>query len=74
MQMLYDHCGGEIEAELISICINLAANKRNAQLICEGSSFFAPADILSVNTEIWSLVTPSELNWVCLFYSVQEMD
>uniref|UniRef100_A0A3B5LID9 Uncharacterized protein n=1 Tax=Xiphophorus couchianus TaxID=32473 RepID=A0A3B5LID9_9TELE len=37
MQMLYDHGGEEIEAELISICINLAANKRNAQLMCEGN-------------------------------------
>ncbi|XP_013883504.1 kinesin-associated protein 3 [Austrofundulus limnaeus] len=37
MQMLYDHGGEEIEAELLSICINLAANKRNAQLMCEGN-------------------------------------
>lgn len=36
MQMLYEHSEEEIEAELISICINLAANKRNAQLMCEG--------------------------------------
>lgn len=41
MQMLYDHGGEEIEAELISICINLAANKRNAQLMCEGKLGFA---------------------------------
>ncbi|MEQ2248309.1 Kinesin-associated protein 3, partial [Ilyodon furcidens] len=37
MQMLYDHGGEDIEAELISICINLAANKMNAQLMCEGN-------------------------------------
>lgn len=43
MQMLYDHGGEEIEAELISICINLAANKRNAQLMCEGKSCLAGA-------------------------------
>lgn len=36
MQMLYEHSEEEMEAELISICINLAANKRNAQLMCEG--------------------------------------
>uniref|UniRef100_A0A3Q1EQ89 Kinesin-associated protein 3b n=1 Tax=Acanthochromis polyacanthus TaxID=80966 RepID=A0A3Q1EQ89_9TELE len=35
MRMLYEHGEEEIEAELISICINLAANKRNAQLMCE---------------------------------------
>lgn len=35
--MLFD-CGEEgVDPELISFCINLAANKRNAQLICEGS-------------------------------------
>uniref|UniRef100_A0AAQ5ZYR5 Kinesin-associated protein 3b n=1 Tax=Amphiprion ocellaris TaxID=80972 RepID=A0AAQ5ZYR5_AMPOC len=37
MRMLYEHGEEEIEAELISICINLAANKRNAQLMCEGN-------------------------------------
>uniref|UniRef100_A0A3B5BEI7 Kinesin associated protein 3 n=1 Tax=Stegastes partitus TaxID=144197 RepID=A0A3B5BEI7_9TELE len=37
MHMLYEHNEEEIEAELISICINLAANKRNAQLMCEGN-------------------------------------
>uniref|UniRef100_A0A669F0S0 Kinesin-associated protein 3b n=1 Tax=Oreochromis niloticus TaxID=8128 RepID=A0A669F0S0_ORENI len=36
MQMLYEHGEEEIETELISICINLAANKKNAQLMCEG--------------------------------------
>ncbi|XP_028823720.1 kinesin-associated protein 3a [Denticeps clupeoides] len=37
MKMLFD-CGEEqIDAELISFCINLAANKRNAQIICEGN-------------------------------------
>ncbi|XP_034038856.1 kinesin-associated protein 3-like isoform X2 [Thalassophryne amazonica] len=37
MQMLYEHSEEEIETELISVCINLAANKRNAQLMCEGN-------------------------------------
>ncbi|CAJ1087362.1 kinesin-associated protein 3-like [Xyrichtys novacula] len=37
MQQLYEHSEDEIETELISICINLAANKRNAQLMCEGN-------------------------------------
>ncbi|MCJ8743509.1 hypothetical protein PDJAM_G00094940 [Pangasius djambal] len=37
MKMLFD-CGEEgADPELISFCINLAANKRNAQLICEGN-------------------------------------
>ncbi|KAF3858848.1 hypothetical protein F7725_012049 [Dissostichus mawsoni] len=31
------HGEEDTEAELLSICINLAANKRNAQLICEGN-------------------------------------
>ncbi|KAM9323165.1 kinesin-associated protein 3-like [Pholidichthys leucotaenia] len=37
MQMLYEHGEEEIEPELISVCINLAANKRNTQLMCEGN-------------------------------------
>ncbi|KAM3865669.1 kinesin-associated protein 3-like [Diretmus argenteus] len=37
IQMLYEHGEEKIDAELISICINLAANKRNAQLMCEGN-------------------------------------
>ncbi|XP_018532192.1 kinesin-associated protein 3a isoform X1 [Lates calcarifer] len=37
MKMVFD-CGEEkMEAELISLCINLAANKSNAQVICEGN-------------------------------------
>ncbi|KAF5892276.1 kinesin-associated protein 3-like, partial [Clarias magur] len=37
MKMLFD-CGEErVDPELISFCINLAANKRNAQVICEGN-------------------------------------
>ncbi|XP_076873657.1 kinesin-associated protein 3a [Brachyhypopomus gauderio] len=35
MKMMFD-CGEEkMDTELISFCINLAANKRNAELICE---------------------------------------
>ncbi|XP_072297880.1 kinesin-associated protein 3-like [Eucyclogobius newberryi] len=37
MQMLNEHGEEEIEMELISICVNLAGNKSNAQLICEGN-------------------------------------
>ncbi|TSN30222.1 Kinesin-associated protein 3 [Bagarius yarrelli] len=36
MKMLFDCTEEEVDPELISFCINLAANKRNAQLICEG--------------------------------------
>lgn len=37
MKMLFD-CGEErIDAELISFCINLAANRRNTQIMCEGN-------------------------------------
>lgn len=36
MQRLYEHREEGFEMELISICINLAANKRSAQLMCEG--------------------------------------
>lgn len=36
MQMLFECGEEETEAELITICINLAANKRSAQLMCEG--------------------------------------
>lgn len=34
--MMLESPGENIELELIALCINLAANKRNAQLICEG--------------------------------------
>lgn len=37
MQMLFEFGEEEIEAELVSILINLAANKKNAQLMCEGT-------------------------------------
>uniref|UniRef100_A0A8K9VAV0 Kinesin-associated protein 3b n=1 Tax=Oncorhynchus mykiss TaxID=8022 RepID=A0A8K9VAV0_ONCMY len=37
MKMLFEHGEERIDAELISFCINLAANKKNAQLICEGN-------------------------------------
>ncbi|KAG7526402.1 kinesin-associated protein 3-like [Solea senegalensis] len=37
MQMLFECGEEETETELITICINLAANKKNAQLICEGN-------------------------------------
>ncbi|XP_034556274.1 kinesin-associated protein 3a isoform X1 [Notolabrus celidotus] len=36
MKMVFD-CGEKMDVELISLCINLAANKSNAQLICEGN-------------------------------------
>ncbi|XP_069794323.1 kinesin-associated protein 3a isoform X5 [Narcine bancroftii] len=37
MKMLFECPGEHIDMELISFCINLASNKRNAQLICEGN-------------------------------------
>nr|XP_032814441.1 kinesin-associated protein 3 isoform X1 [Petromyzon marinus] len=37
MKMLYDFPEERVDRELISLCINIAANKRNAQLICEGN-------------------------------------
>lgn len=36
MKMLFECSDERIDLELISFCINLAANKRNVQLICEG--------------------------------------
>ncbi|CAK6977724.1 kinesin-associated protein 3a isoform X1 [Scomber scombrus] len=37
MKMMFD-CGDEaMDVELIALCINLAANKSNAQVICEGN-------------------------------------
>lgn len=38
MPMLFDNGEKRINTELISFCINLAANKTNAQIICEGKS------------------------------------
>uniref|UniRef100_A0A674INN2 Kinesin-associated protein 3 n=1 Tax=Terrapene triunguis TaxID=2587831 RepID=A0A674INN2_9SAUR len=37
MKMLFECPDERIDLELISFCINLAANKRNVQLICEGN-------------------------------------
>lgn len=35
MKMVFN-CGEKMDVELISLCINLAANRSNAQVICEG--------------------------------------
>ncbi|KFP02362.1 Kinesin-associated protein 3, partial [Calypte anna] len=37
MKMLFECPDERVDLELISFCINLAANKRNVQLICEGN-------------------------------------
>ncbi|KAK2494481.1 hypothetical protein MC885_010841, partial [Smutsia gigantea] len=37
MKMLFECSDERIDLELISFCINLAANKRNVQIICEGN-------------------------------------
>ncbi|XP_064649316.1 kinesin-associated protein 3-like isoform X2 [Lineus longissimus] len=36
MKMVLESPEEKVELELVSLCINLAANKRNAQIICEG--------------------------------------
>ncbi|XP_047443814.1 kinesin-associated protein 3a [Mugil cephalus] len=36
MSLVFD-CGDEIDVELISLCINVAANKSNAAVMCEGN-------------------------------------
>ncbi|XP_026178802.1 kinesin-associated protein 3-like [Mastacembelus armatus] len=37
MKMVFDRGEEKIDVELISLCINLAANKSNAQVMCEGT-------------------------------------
>ena len=37
MKMVLENPTDRVEIELISLAINLAANRRNAQLICEGN-------------------------------------
>ncbi|XP_041861743.1 kinesin-associated protein 3a isoform X2 [Melanotaenia boesemani] len=37
MKMLFDCGEKKMDVELISLCINLAANKNNAQVICQGN-------------------------------------
>lgn len=37
MKMILESTSEHVEIELIALAINLAANKRNAQLICEGN-------------------------------------
>uniref|UniRef100_A0A8C4DES3 Kinesin-associated protein 3 n=1 Tax=Dicentrarchus labrax TaxID=13489 RepID=A0A8C4DES3_DICLA len=78
MQMLYEHSEEEIEAEILSICINLAANKRNAQLMCEVLTPFPQdyvgdlaAEIRAEEEEVWVLeclgtlanLTIPDLDW-----------
>lgn len=38
MKMVFDCGEDKLDVELLSLCINLAANKNNAQVICEGRS------------------------------------
>lgn len=55
--MLFD-CGEEgMDPELISFCINLAANKRNAQLICEGKDIYL---FLYISISLFSAVVVTE--------------
>uniref|UniRef100_A0A8C4E7P9 Kinesin-associated protein 3a n=1 Tax=Dicentrarchus labrax TaxID=13489 RepID=A0A8C4E7P9_DICLA len=37
MKMVFDSAEEKMDVELISLCINLAANKSNAQVICQGN-------------------------------------
>ncbi|XP_070816255.1 kinesin-associated protein 3a [Chaetodon trifascialis] len=37
MKMMFDCVEDQMDVELISLCINLAANKSNAQVFCEGN-------------------------------------
>ncbi|XP_038570903.1 kinesin-associated protein 3a isoform X1 [Micropterus salmoides] len=37
MKMVFDCGEDKLDVELLSLCINLAANKNNAQVICEGN-------------------------------------
>ena len=37
MKLLLECQSDRVDIELIALCINLAVNKRNAQLICEGN-------------------------------------
>lgn len=52
MQMLFEHGEERIDTELISFCINLAANKTNAQIICEGKSLYLISPGMTCNTEL----------------------
>ena len=54
MKMLFECSDERIDLELISFCINLAANKRNVQLICEGQCLQA--------SEVTSLIWPLEID------------
>ncbi|XP_029355317.1 kinesin-associated protein 3a isoform X2 [Echeneis naucrates] len=38
MKMMFSCGDAKMDVELISLCINLAANKNNAQILCEGNS------------------------------------
>lgn len=37
MKLMLNSTGPQVPLELMALAVNLAANKRNAQLICEGS-------------------------------------
>lgn len=36
MKLVLECLDDKVDLELVALCINLASNKRNAQLICEG--------------------------------------
>lgn len=51
MQMVFEHGEEKIDTELISFCINLAANETNAQIICEGKSLNLISPEIKCNAE-----------------------
>lgn len=68
MQMLYEQSEEKLHDEIVSICINLAANKRNAQLMCEGTS--GPSQRFPVSSKLSSRM----LRIYLYFFPLKEMD
>jgi len=65
MKMVFDCGEKKMDVELISLCINLAANKSNATVICEGrsskeriNSTFHPTLMLLRSKMIFSTLLP----------------
>lgn len=56
MQMLFEHGKERIDTELISFCINLAANKRNAQIMCEGENRYKCATKKNIEEQTQCLI------------------
>lgn len=65
MKMLFECPDERVDLELISFCINLAANKRNVQLICEGNWTEVLVEVLRYQHFIYFLLLFFYCTYIC---------